>query len=106
MTAKKYHSWQVSTFTIQQINRINIEDGNGTGLAIIDTSGFVEVTHSMFKNNDIKLKAVVVCLVDVGCMWISPIVHLVLLIRLSVKFLRWRVSKLIFAPARKRPFPF
>ena len=36
------------------INHVSVEDGNGTGLAIIDTTGYVEVTYSMFKNNGIK----------------------------------------------------
>ena len=36
------------------IQYVNIEDGNGTGLAIIDTVGFVKVAYSNFKNNSIK----------------------------------------------------
>ena len=36
------------------IRQIKIEDGNGTGLAIIDTTGYVEVSYSFFKNNSIK----------------------------------------------------
>ena len=37
-----------------QIQHVRIENGNGTGLAIIDTTGYVEVAHSIFKNNSIK----------------------------------------------------
>ena len=37
-----------------QIKYVRIEDGNGTGLAIIDTTGYVEVAYSSFKNNSIK----------------------------------------------------
>ena len=37
-----------------QIKHVRIEDGNGTGLAIIDTIGYVEVAYSLFKNNSIK----------------------------------------------------
>ena len=37
-----------------QIKHVEIENGNGTGLAIIDTTGYVEVAYSIFKNNSIK----------------------------------------------------
>ena len=40
-----------------QINNIRIKDGNGTGLAVIDTTGYVEVAYSLFKNNSIKGKS-------------------------------------------------
>ena len=36
------------------IKHVRIEDGNGTGLAITDTTGYVEVAYSFFKNNSIK----------------------------------------------------
>ena len=36
------------------VRQVRIEDGNGTGLAIIDTTGYVEVSHSFFNNNSIK----------------------------------------------------
>ena len=36
------------------IRKVRIEDGNGTGLAIIDAAGYVEVAYSFFKNNSIK----------------------------------------------------
>ena len=39
------------------IKQVRIEDGNGTGLAIIDTTGYVEVAFSLFKNNSIKGKS-------------------------------------------------
>jgi hypothetical protein len=36
------------------VRQVRIEDGNGSGLAIINTTGYVEVSHSSFKNNSIK----------------------------------------------------
>ena len=46
-----YYSTNVS------IKQVRIENGNGTGLAIIDTTGYVEVAFSLFKNNSIKGKS-------------------------------------------------
>lgn len=39
------------------ISHVRVEDGNGTGLAIIDTTGLVNITYSMFKNNSIKINS-------------------------------------------------
>ena len=36
------------------ISHVRVQDGNGTGLAIIDTTGLVNITYSTFKNNSIK----------------------------------------------------